>query len=331
MKNLSLADRRFPVPGYEAAFHQVLAESVEREKVSAGHLLRGLFYQHYHIFHVRAYPTYLPLVAEEKCRCAYVPESDVGPLAISNTDDPIRGFQPAPPFVAPDEDGVNVYMAGVGSGLHFDEEPPGFFPVDQGAMLTVASRVAHGVTEAVEMLETLSPNWGRQNLLLVDAAKCSASIDKCSFNRFAAKVNKKPLIEHVSGMVCRDRSYRDYQRSLRQAYLDSVEGNWDGCEGRFWEEADRKESRLTDGLGKLKGNPTYDGVRALFNSHERPGHLCKHGEPVKEGDPNPSFTLQKHIHIFDRQEYHRWQWDVARNIPACQTQRETYRWKIFRD
>lgn len=327
-RNLRWLDRRFPVPGYAEAFEVALAESSRTLGVSARDLLRGWFYQHYHIFHLRTYPAYLPMVVEEKCRAAYLPETDVGPLAISNTDDPIHGYRPAPPFVPPTH-AVNVFVTSVGSGLHFDEEPRGFFPVDEGVLRQVISKLARDAPQAVEMLEALSPHFGRENLLLVDREKRAARIDKCSFNRIAIKLNTAPCIEHVSGMVCRDPAYKQYQGSLRQAYLDSVGGNWSGYEGQFWLEADRKETRLAGGLEKLRAGPTYHGVLQLFQSHEKPGHLCKHGEPASADDPNPSYTLQRHAHLLERDEYQRWQWDVKRNLPTCQGPCETYRWKVF--
>jgi len=329
MKHLTVLDLKFPMRGYAGAFESTLSASVQREKISARELLRGFFCHYFQIFHLRVYGGHRLLAAVEKCRSAYLPESDFGPILISNTDDPIRGFKPSPKFVAPEP--VNVLMGGVGSGLHFDEEPGEFFPVDYGVMSQAISTIARDVPEAVEMLESLSPHWAGTNLLLVDREKRSASVDKCSFNRFGATMNTQPTTEHVSGMCCQDTGYREYQRSLRQAYLDSVGGDWDGYEGAFWTEAYHKDDRLVAGLDQLTRQPTYDAFLALMRSHDKPGHLCKHGEPACESDPTPSFTLQRHAHVLDRNEYHRWQWDVERNLPTCQVPQETYRWRFFSD
>lgn len=327
MKHLPVLDRKFPERGYARAFESALSASVQREKISEREFLRGFFYHYFQMFHLRAYRSYPLLTAVEKCRSAYLPDSDVGPLLISNTDDPIRGFEPAPPFVAPKP--VNVLMGGTGSGLHFDEEPEGFFPVDYGVMSQTISTIARSVPEAVEMLQALSPHWAGANLLLVDREKRSACVDKCSFNRFAATVNARPTAEHISGMCCQDAGYREYQCSQRQAYMDAVGGDWDGYESAFWTGAYRKDERLAAGLDQLAHKPTYKAFLALMRSHDKPGHLCKHGEPAGEGDPTPSFTLQRHAYLLDRNEYYRWQWDVERNIPTCCAPQESYRWQFF--
>ncbi|MBI4023726.1 MAG: hypothetical protein HY360_02020 [Verrucomicrobia bacterium] len=338
MKHLDGVDRKSPMKGYAAAFHAALAASTKAAGKRARDLLRGFFYPQHLIFHLRTYPPYPHLpqggkagaLANEKCRAAYLPSTDVGPLLAKNVDDPIRNFKPSRSFVPPKPAENHVVTDGTGSGLHFDEEPPDFFPVDYATMLHTVCKAARGATEAVEMLENLSSNWGGANVLLFDKGKGSARIDKCSYNRFAAKVNAVPCMEHISGMVCQDPAYKEYQRSLRQAYLDSVGGDWSGYEGVFWEACDLKETVLADGLKRLEPQPTYDGLLKLFTRHEKPGHLCKHGEPVVQGEPTPGeYTLQRNFYVIEKNEYHRWQWDVEKNLPTCQTPREVFPLQLF--
>ena len=329
MRNLALVDRKPPLDGYARAFEATLAQSVNASGKSARVLLRSFFFPYWQIFHLRLYPRYAPMTLPEKCRTAYLPESDVGALAAANKDDPLKHFRPdrRPP---PAKFENRVWYDGTGSGLHFDEEPAGFFPVDYGTMMDAVARTACDVPDAVEMLEHLSPHWARANVLLIDREKRSARIDKCSFHRFAARVNTRPRAEHISGMVCFDPDYKAYQRSLREAYLESVEGAWDGYEGAAFDANDLKDRVLDEGLRKLEKYPTYDGLLNLLTSHGKPGHLCKHGDPVQPGEPVPrEYTLARMFWLIDQKECHRWQWDTEKNLPTCQAPRETYPCEMF--
>lgn len=331
MKNLDSVDRKAPMAGYSEAFEASLVKSIKTTRKSARTLLRGFFFEWWQILHLRAYTDYPHLPQPEKCRTAFLPESDVGAIAASNKDDPLRDFRPEkrPP---PARSGMHPHLwyDGAGSGMHFDEEPDGFFPVDYGAMLHAVGRTARNVPDAVEMLEKLSPNWARANVILVDREKRSARIDKCSFNRFAVRLNTRPCIEHISGMVCFDATYKAYQKSLREEYLASVKGTWAGYEGAAWDSNDLKDRVLDDGLRKIEKNPTYDGLLKLLTCHERPGYLCKHGDPVQEGEPVArEYTLERKFHLIEKKELHRWQWDAEKNIPTCQAPREVYPFEMF--
>ncbi|HPP67257.1 MAG TPA: hypothetical protein PKX05_05010, partial [bacterium] len=73
--------------------------------------------------------------SSEKCRIAFLPETDMGPMHIKNLDDPIESWQPGPPLPAraPISSAPwyhqNFIIDGVGSGLHIDDEPPEIFPL----------------------------------------------------------------------------------------------------------------------------------------------------------------------------------------------------------
>jgi hypothetical protein len=329
MRNLVLLDGKPPLKGYAQAFDATLSQSIKTTGKNGRALLRSFLFPYWQIFHLRFYPRYLPTVLTEKCRTAYLSDSDVGALVAANKDDPLGDFKPdsRPP---PAQSETRVWYDGAGSGLHIDEEPPGFFPVDYRTMMDAVSRTARDVPDAVEMLEHLSPHWGRGNVLLIDREKRSARIDKCSFHRFAARVNTGSRAEHISGMVCFDPGYKAYQRSLREAYLESVQGTWDGYEGAAFDANDLKDRVLDEGLRKLETDPTYDGLLDLLTCHDRPGYLCKHGDPVQPGEPAPrEYTLLRVFWLIDRKECHRWQWDAEKNLPTCQAPREVYPCEMF--
>ena len=329
MKNLGSVERKAPMRGYEKAFEDTLSESIRTTGKKARVLLQCFFFPYFQRFHLQVYPGYPHRLVTEKCRTVYLPESDVGALAAANKDDPLGSFRPdrRPPVSKP---GRKVWYDGAGSGLHFDEEPAGFFPVNYSAMLNAIGTAAPTVPDAVEMLENLSPNWANAVVLLVDCEKRSARIDKCSFNRFAARVNTKPCIEHISGMVCFDPAYKAYQKSLREAYLASVNGTWAGYEGAAWDANDLKDHVLDEGLKKIEKKPTYDGLLKLLTCHDKPGYLCKHGAPVIKGEPAlGEYTLARQFYLIEKREYHQWQWDTEKNLPTCKAPREVYPYVMF--
>src|SRR5690606_22011755 len=60
-------------------------------------------------------------VSVEKCRVAYLPDSDRGAMHIKNVDDPPTFWKKRPPMTEYPFKGL--VWDGTGSGLHFDEEP----------------------------------------------------------------------------------------------------------------------------------------------------------------------------------------------------------------
>ena len=78
-------------------------------------------------------------------------------------------------------------------------------------------------------------------------------------------------------------------------------GDWKGYEGLAWESNDLKNRVLADGLKNLEKKPTYAGLLQLLTRHEKPGHLCKHGEPILEGEPVArEYTLQRSFFLIEK-------------------------------
>ncbi len=72
---------------------------------------------------IRMAATHRQPVQTEKCRVAYLPDSDHGPLHLKNLDDPKDHWQPEgkPTWLFPCDD-RNLFSDAVGNGLHLDED-----------------------------------------------------------------------------------------------------------------------------------------------------------------------------------------------------------------
>ena len=241
---------------------------------------------------------------DEKCRSAYVPDTDRGPVAISNTDDPLDYWKPHPPPAAmPNTDGLCA--PGVGNGLHMDEEPGELFPLPIMRMLP---HYASDVPGAIQFLTRYCPFWGRCNVLLFDQRQRSAAIEKCSFKYIDVFHPGPDGRSHISGMTCRDPNtvQGQHQRNMRERYLKSFGLPLDGPDMCFWNACRTFEDKLAQGLRDLGPSPRYEDLLRLFLTRY-PDGLNKWGLKAHPDAGLVGYTLQTHVHLIREQTYLRWQ------------------------
>ncbi len=241
---------------------------------------------------------------DEKCRLAYLPDSDRGPISIGNTDDPLTHWKPAPP---PKQFPVTgkISAGGVGSGLHIDEEPDDLFPLPVMEML---AHYADDTPSAVEFLTRYTPFWGRCNILVFDDQQQSAAIEKCSFKYIDVFPPDKDGRSHVSGMTCRDNTTQQgrHQEAMRLEYLDLFNLPHDGPDMAFWNASRGLEKKLDEALKKLGTLPKLDDLLRLFLTRYPEG-LNKWGLKPHPDLNLVGFTLQTHVLLLREKTYLRWQ------------------------
>ena len=242
---------------------------------------------------------------DERCRVAYLPESDRGPLTISNTDDPLTYWRPAPPLKLFPFPRTGLITGGVGSGLHLDEEPDELFPLP---VLTMLGHYADDVPGAVEFLARYRPFWGRCNFLVADRQRRSAAIEKCSFKYMDVFAPGPDGRSHISGMTCRDAQTEQgrHQHAMRQEYLRLFGLPQDGPDMAFWNAARKFEDKLAAGLRLLGPRPKCDEVLRLFLARY-PDGLNKWGLKPHPDSGLVGYTLQTHLLLIDERVYYRWQ------------------------
>lgn len=244
-------------------------------------------------------------VSPERCRVAWIPDTDEGPLHIKNVDDPMPETWPPPrPVYRAMPCSEPLVWDGVGSGLHIDEEPPEIFPlpVRQMALAHCAS-----VPEAVSFLTRYKPFWGRQNVVLHDQKGNAVAIEKSSFNHmetFEPDLNGRVW---VSGMTARDPASPQgrHVRRMRQTYLDRFQLGPDGPDAAFWAGAERLHRMLTDFLaqpGPLGVDDVFDLFLATF-----PRGLNKDGTKAHPEQANVQYTLVTHGTLLDKRRTYRYE------------------------
>lgn len=244
--------------------------------------------------------------SEERCRVAYLPETDRGEVTIKNVDDPLTHWKPRP---APDHlaalKRAPLRWEGVGSGLHIDQEPEDLFPLPVRDMLP---HYASDVPGAVEFLSRYCPFWGRQNLLLHDRQQRSVAIEKCSFKYMAVFQAGPDGRSHISGMTCRDPGtvLGRHQQAMRREYLDLFRLPDDGTDMAFWKAADGLERKLAEGLNALGPRARCDDLVRLFTTRY-PAGLNKFGLRPHPDTKVIGYTLVTHATLFTEGTYLRWQ------------------------
>lgn len=249
---------------------------------------------------------------DEKCRVAFLPETDMGPMHIKNVDDPITYWHPEPPLErkAP----LSKYpfynkpfvMDGVGSGLHIDEEPEEIFPLP---VLQMVYHYASDTVSAVEFLKKYSCFWGGANLLIYDRKYNSVAIEKCSRNFFEVfKPEKNTDFTHISGMVCRspDSPQAIYQKEKRLFYRKLFDLPDDGPDALFWNVCNNLETILKEALGSLGKNPKSSDVIELFIT-PYPSGLRKDGLMLHPEQGLVGYTLVTNCYFPEKKLYYRWQ------------------------
>jgi hypothetical protein len=244
---------------------------------------------------------------DEKCRVAYLPETDHGRLHIKNVDDPATHWKPE---VAPRWEFVRketpLFADGVGSGLHLDDEPAELFPLPVKALMF--REYADDVPSAVEFLTRYSPFWARANLLLHDTKKRSVAIEKCSYNFIEVFEPGADGRSHISGMTCRDPDSPQgrYQKAQREKYRRLYRQPLDGPDMAFWNGAKRFEDKLTAGLAGLGPAAKLDEAIRLFTT-AWPEGLRKDGLRLHPQQGLIGYTLMSYAALPDEGRFLRWQ------------------------
>ena len=250
----------------------------------------------------------------EKCRVAWVPDTDRGPLHIKNVDDPMPpNWPPARPVYLTMPHAGALVWDGVGSGLHLDDEPAQIFPLP---IRTMCQRGCGTVREARAFLERYSCFWARQNVVLHDQHGDALAIEKASFNHMACHEPDATGRVWVSGMVSRDpeSALARHVAEKRRAYLSQFNLPDDGPDALFWQTADALEAKLSEFLsrpGPLASRDVFDLFLKTW-----PDGLNKDGRKSHPDQPATQYTLVTHGTLLEEGVTYRYERDAqARTMP----------------
>lgn len=249
----------------------------------------------------------------EKCRVAYLPETDEGAVFIKNADDPATfwrkdrtgdSFRQGLPTLW-----QSVRVAGVGSGLHLDLEPEEIFPLP---ILQMRDQLCDDLPSTLEFLTRYSDFHSGYNFIVFDNKKRSVAVEKCSRSHIEVF---EPAVEgrsFVSGMVCRDSNSPQarHQRAMREEYIELSGSRWDAKESfevAFWEACDLAERILADFLNDPKP-VTADALLNLFIT-PFPRGLRKDGAKFHPNQPYIEYTLITYMALIDNRRAYRFQCD----------------------
>jgi hypothetical protein len=231
-----------------------------------------------------------PVAGDEKCRVAYLPESDRGPIHIANGDDPITYWKPdrVRPAKLPQAGGLCI--DGVGSGMHLDDEPDELYPLP--VQLMAVTLGLNDVPSATEFFTRYCPFWGGSNMLLHDDQKRSVAIEKCSYKHIEVFHPGSDGRSHISGMTCRDPKSRlgAFQAAKRQEYLTLYKRPADCIDIAFWGKCKELEDKLAQGLKAMPAMARAADVFALFTD-TYPKGLNKPGLKLHPTEGLVSYTL----------------------------------------
>lgn len=226
----------------------------------------------------------------EKCRVAYLPETDRGEMHIKNVDDPDTFWKSPGPMdaTAPWSEPPPVIWDGVGSGLHIDDEPEQIFPLPYRDMCFTYST---DVPSAVDFLTRYSQFWGGQNIVLHDRQKRAVAIEKTSRNHIEVFTDTKHGRAHCSGMACRNPQSPQgkFQRAKRNQYRKLFNVPDLCADEAFWAACDKAEKMLGDFLYQDR-TIAVDEVLNLFTT-PFPKGLCKTGVKFHPEQAYGEYTL----------------------------------------
>jgi len=266
----------------------------------------------------RGYANARPARAE-KCRVAYLPETDRGQFHIKNVDDPITYWKPDPhpqKSVSPAE---GLFWDGVGSGLHMDDEPDEIFPLPVTAMCMAC---CEGVPAAVEFLKRYRKFWGGGNAVIHDRRGQSVAIEKGSYNYIDVYPLDRSGGSHCSGMAYRSpRSAQGkYAWKKRRQYLRMFGQPLDGPDMTFWKACDRAERMLARLMNKRR--VTANEVIRLFTT-PWPDGLNKSGVKLHPQMGFAEYTLVTRAIFLDERKSLIWQRSAEGVYPD---QPKVYQW-----
>lgn len=242
---------------------------------------------------------------DEKCRVAYVPDTELGRVHIKNVDDPITHWKPYTDVPKLDYYSADLVSDGVGSGLHMDHEPDEIFPLP---VLSMFKQYSNDVPGAVEFLQRYKSFWGGGNLLLHDSKKRSVTIEKCSHNFFEAFYPGPDGRSHVSGMTCRDITSPQgaHQAAMRKKYVEQFNIGEDCADNAFWNACRGFEAKLSKGMKDLGPKPSSTALIDMFKT-QYPAGLNKAGLRLHPKQGLVGYTLMTQAVLIDQKEIRRWQ------------------------
>ncbi|MCE9589935.1 MAG: hypothetical protein K8S99_05365 [Planctomycetes bacterium] len=243
----------------------------------------------------------------EKCRVAYLPETDRGEMHIKNVDDPSTFWKKSAPMKPSAwTEAPPLVWDGVGSGLHIDDEPEQIFPLPYNQMCFT---YADDVPSAVDFLTRYSQFWGGQNIVLHDRKKRAVAIEKASRNHIEVFTDTKHGRAHCSGMACRNpkSTQGKYQLAKRDQYRTLFNVPDDGADQCFWAACDKAEKMLGDFIGQDRPIKA-DEVLKLFTT-PFPKGLCKTGVKFHPEQGYGEFTLITHASVGTETERTNYRWE----------------------
>jgi len=264
----------------------------------------------------------------EKCRIAYIPDTDEGKLFIMNADDPAT-FWTKDRTPASIDSGVGssfwhpLQAHGVGSGMHLDTEPEEIFSVPAWEMYPF---FCHDLPSVVEFLTRYGQFWSGCNIIIHDRAGESVAIEKCSRGYTEVFYPVADGRSHVSGMVCRDPNSPQgkHQRAMREEYVRMTGQTWDTeatVDVAFWEVCDLAHRILADFLNQ-SGHLTVKAVTDLFTT-PFPRGLRKTGAKFHPNQGYLEYTLITYLALLDKRKVVRFQCDDPPDM-AWPAQPEVY-------
>jgi hypothetical protein len=251
---------------------------------------------------IAAKSTFVP----EKCRVAYVPDTDRGVVHIKNLDDPITYWKKRPTIAEFPKSGLT--WDATGSGLHIDSEPEDTFPLPVPVMCMATCTT---VPEAVEFLTRYCSFFGRQNVLLFDGKNPAMAVEKCSYNFIQVNGPDKNGRNHISGMVCRDINspIGAYQAERRKEYLRLFGLPDDGPDALYWAASGKAEGKLA----RFLSAPSPLNAQGLVDYFitPRPEGLNKNGDRVHPDQVALDLTLATTVYFVTEKKALRWQREPA--------------------
>jgi hypothetical protein len=246
-----------------------------------------------------------PAAVDEKCRVAFVPDTELGRVHIKNVDDPITHWKPQTDTPQFDYYNADLVSDGVGSGLHMDIEPLELFPLPA---LTMYKQYATDVPGAVDFLRRYSSFWGGGNLLVRDKQNRSAAIEKCSYSFFEVFYPGPDGRSHISGMTCRDPDSPQgrHQTLMRKRYVERFNIGEDCADNAFWDVCFKCEKKLAKAIKDLGPKAGSDALINVFKT-PYPEGLNKTGMRLHPKQGLLGYTLITQAVLLDKREIRRWQ------------------------
>ena len=286
--------------------HTLAVDRELKQRAGLSALELAIYRSLHHYLTFRGFARCEPVLTE-KCRIAYVPETDHGSAHIKNVDDPPeyhRFSKTGATRSKPAWRDECITMDGVGSGLHMDEEPEELFPLEPRLMMR---HYAQDTPGAVEFLSRYGQFWGRANIIIYDRQRRSVTIEKCAYTQMHVWEPDEHGRSYVSGMTCRDPEtpIGKHQQRMRDAYAARFGLPDDGSDRAFWAACRKFDAKLREGIAALGHPAKLSDLVDLFIK-PWPEGLNKEGTQYHPQQPLTAYTLEVHMQLHDQRKYRWW-------------------------